>query len=162
VLNKKDSSYKSFTPRLNNICKRYAEIQERLINTDGSFPVTGRSITYRGGAFHHLANMALQQQLPQDVTAAQVRCALTAVLKKTMDAPATFNDKGWLNIGLAGWQPGLAEGYINTGSIYLCTQIFLPLGLSPTDDFWTKPDAPWTAVKIWSGQDVKADHAVDF
>ncbi|MBP6023419.1 DUF2264 domain-containing protein [Ferruginibacter sp.] len=161
-LNKKDSSYKNFVPRLNNICKRYAEIQERLINTDGSFPVTGRSITYRGGAFHHLANMALQQQLPQDLTAAQVRCALTAVLKKTMDAPATFNDKGWLNIGLAGWQPGLAEGYINTGSIYLCTQIFLPLGLSPADDFWTKPDAPWTAVKIWSGQDVKADHAVDF
>ena len=79
-----------------------------------------------------------------------------------MDAPATFNDKGWLNIGLAGWQPGLAEGYINTGSIYLCTQVFLPLGLSPTDDFWTKPDAPWTAVKIWSGQDAKADHAVDF
>lgn len=162
VLNKKDSSYKSFAPKLNNICKRYAEIQERLINTDGSFPVTGRSITYRGGAFHHLANMALQQQLPADVTPAQVRCALTAVLKKTMDAPNTFNDKGWLNIGLAGLQPGLAEVYINTGSIYLCTQILLPLGLSPTNDFWSKPDAPWTAVKIWSGQDAKADHAADF
>lgn len=161
VINKNDNRYKNFAPKLEKICKRYAEIQERFINADGSFPVTGRSITYRGGAFHHLSNMALLQQLPEEITAAQVRCALTAVLKKTMDTPNTFNDKGWLNIGLAGSQPGLAEGYINTGSIYLCTQIFLPLGLSPTNDFWSKPDAPWTAVKIWSGQDVKADHAVD-
>lgn len=161
VQNKKDSSYKTLGPKLNIICRRYAEIQERMINTDGSFPVTGRSITYRGGAFHHLANMALQHQLPETITPAQVRCALTAVLKKTMDAPATFNEKGWLNIGLYGLQPALAERYINTGSVYLCTQIFLPLGLSPADDFWLKPDAPWTAVKLWSGQDVKADHAVD-
>jgi hypothetical protein len=33
--------------------------------------------------------------------------------------------------------------------------------LSPADDFWTKPDMSWTAVKIWSGQNVKADHAMD-
>ncbi|PSL18814.1 DUF2264 domain-containing protein [Dyadobacter jiangsuensis] len=39
---------------------RYAAIQERLINTDGTFPVIGRSIYYRAGAFQHLANMALQ------------------------------------------------------------------------------------------------------
>jgi hypothetical protein len=162
VLNKKDSSYKTFAPKLDKICKRYTTIQERLINTDGSFPVTGRSITYRGGAFHHLANMALLHQLPNDINSAQVRCALTAVLKKTMEASNTFNDKGWLNIGLSGSQPGLAEGYINTGSLYLCIQIFLPLGLSPADDFWSKPDAPWTAVKLWSAQDVNADHALDF
>lgn len=161
VINKKDSSYKQFAPRLDKITKRYAVIQERMINTDGSFPVTGRSITYRGGAFHHLANMALLHQLPAELSAEQVRSALTAVVKKTLDAPAAFNEKGWLNIGLYGSQPNLAEGYINTGSLYLCSQIFLPLGLSPADDFWSKPDAPWTAVKIWSGQNVNADHAVD-
>lgn len=161
VINKKDSSYKLFEPRLDKICKRYAVLQERLINTDGSFPVTGRSITYRGGAFHHLANMALTQQLPPQLSPAQIRCALTAVIKKTLESPATFNKKGWLNIGLYGAQPGLAEGYINTGSVYLCTQIFLPLGLKATDDFWSKPAMPWTSVKIWSGQDVPADHALD-
>ncbi|MGC4104273.1 DUF2264 domain-containing protein [Ferruginibacter sp.] len=161
VINKKDSSYKIFAPKLNKISKRYAVIQERMINTDGSFPVTGRSITYRGGAFHHLANMALLHQLPGELDAAQVREALTAVLKKTLDAPEAFNDKGWLNIGLYGSQPGLAEGYINTGSVYLCCQAFLPLGLPATDEFWTKPAAPWTAVKIWSGQNVQADHSIE-
>jgi hypothetical protein len=161
VINKKDSTYKIFAPKLNRISKRYAVIQERLINTDGSFPVTGRSITYRGGAFHHLANMALTHQLPNELDPAQIRGALTAVLKKTLDAPQTFNEKGWLNIGLYGSQPGLAEGYINTGSVYLCSEIFLPLGLPASDDFWTKPDAPWTSVKIWSGQNMHADHAVE-
>jgi hypothetical protein len=161
IVNKKDSSFKLFAPTLDKICKRYAVIQERMINTDGSFPVTGRSITYRGGGFHHLANMAFTKQLPHELKPEQVRCALTAVIKKTMEAPATFNEKGWLNIGLYGSQPGLAEGYINTGSEYLCTQIFLPLGLPATDDFWSKPAEPWTSVKIWSGQDVTADHAVD-
>jgi hypothetical protein len=161
VINKKDSTYKMFAPKLDKISKRYAVLQERLINTDGSFPVTGRSITYRGGAFHHLANMALQQQLPQELAPAQIRCALTAVIKKTLDAPQTFTDKGWLNLGLYGLQSGLAEQYINTGSVYLCCEIFLPLGLPATDDFWSKPDMPWTSVKVWSGQDMPADHAVE-
>lgn len=161
VINKKDSSYKLFAPRLDKITKRYAVLQERMINADGSFPITGRSITYRGGAFHHLANMALGHQLPDELQPAQIRSALTAVIKKTLDASNTFNEKGWLNIGLYGLQPNLAEGYINTGSLYLCSEIFLPLGLPSTDDFWTKPDEPWTAVKIWSGKDAKADHAIE-
>jgi hypothetical protein len=161
VINKKDSTYKMFAPKLDKISKRYAVLQERLINTDGSFPITGRSITYRAGAFHHLANMALLQQLPAELSPAQIRCALTAVIKKTLDAPQTFTDKGWLNLGLYGSQPGLAEQYINTGSVYLCAEIFLPLGLPATDDFWSKPDMPWTSVKVWSGQDMPADHAVE-
>lgn len=161
VINKKDSTYKMFTPRLDKISKRYAVLQERLIHSDGSFPVTGRSITYRGGAFHHLASMALTQQLPQELAPAQIRCALTAVIKKTLEAPQTFTANGWLNIGLFGLQPGLAEQYINTGSVYLCCQIFLPLGLPASDDFWSKPDLPWTSVKIWSGQNVPADHAME-
>jgi hypothetical protein len=161
VINKKDSTYKMFAPKLDKISKRYAVLQERLINTDGSFPITGRSITYRAGAFHHLANMALLQQLPAELSPEQIRCALTAVIKKTLDAPQTFTDKGWLNLGLYGSQPGLAEQYINTGSVYLCAEIFLPLGLPATDDFWSKPDMPWTSVKVWSGQDMPADHAVE-
>ncbi len=89
-----------------------------MINTDGSLSATGRSICYWGGAFHHLADMSLRKQLPQDLKPAQVRCALTAVLKKTFESPATFTKEGWLNIGLYGNQPNLAEGYINTGSVY--------------------------------------------
>ncbi|MEO5682489.1 MAG: DUF2264 domain-containing protein [Chitinophagaceae bacterium] len=154
-------SYEWFAPKLDKINKRYAVLQERMINTDGSFPVTGRSIVYRGGAFHHLADMALRKQLPETLPAAQVRAALTAVIKKTFEAPTTFTKDGWLQIGLYGNQPGLADVYINTGSLYLCSTILLPLGLPETDEFWSAPPLPWTAVKVWSGQDFPADHALE-
>jgi hypothetical protein len=162
IMNKKNNSYRSYLDRLDKITKRYAEIQERLINTDGSFPVTGRSIAYRAGAFQHLADMALKKLLPSSLKPAQVRGALTAVIKKTLDAPGTFTKDGWLNIGLHGNQPNLAEFYINTGSLYLCMTAFLPLGLPDADEFWSAPGEPWTAVKVWTGQDlVPADHALE-
>ncbi len=83
------------------------------------------------------------------------------MIGKTLSAPQTFTANGWLNIGLCGKQPGLADFYITTGSLYICTNAFLPLGLPAIDPFWSAPDEPWTAVKIWSGQDVPADHALD-
>ena len=138
---------------------RYAIIQERLIAADGSYPPIGRSITYRTGAFHHLANMALSHQLPAQLSPAQVRCALTAVINKVTAPTGMFNDKGWLQIGLYGHQPNLAEGYISTGSLYLCSAILLPLGLPESDPFWLSPDEEWSAKKEWSGMDMIADHS---
>lgn len=161
VVGKKRNAYNNFTSQFDKISKRYAEIQERMINADGSFPVVGRSIVYRGGAFHHLADMAFRKKLPASLKPSQVRSALTAVIKKTLEASANFDKAGWLNIGLSGNQPGLAERYITTGSLYLCTEIFLPLGLPDTDEFWSAPAEPWTSVKAWSGQDTPADHALD-
>lgn len=140
---------------------RYAVILERLIAADGSFPPVGRSLCYRCGAFHHLAATALRRQLPEALQPAQVRCALAAVIGRTLDAPGTFTDAGFLRPGLAGHQPGLAESYITTGSCYLAALAFLPLGLPPHDAFWTDADAPWTARQVWSGADVQADHALD-
>jgi hypothetical protein len=162
VLTVAGGKYKAFSEKLDRITRRYAEIQERVINTDGSFPVKGRSITYRCGAFHHLADMAARRQLPPSLLPGQVRSALTAVLKKTLGAAGTFTPAGWLAIGLSGHQEDLADAYITGGSLYLCTEIFLPLGLGPADPFWTSPAAPWTAVKVWGGGDsVAADHALD-
>lgn len=161
VLNEKRKSYPTETANVKTIGQRYAQILERSINTDGSYPAFGRSIVYRGGVFHHLANVAYKKQLPASITPAQVREGLTAVIKKTLGAPETFTKEGWLNIGLYGKQPGLADFYITTGSLYICSNIFLPLGLPETDEFWSAPPAPWTAVKIWSGQDVPADHALE-
>jgi len=161
IVNKRSGSYKGLLENMGKVTRRYAVLQERLINTDGSFPVTGRSITYRGAAFHHLADMALRKQLPEALQPAQVRGALTAVIKKTMEPANTFTKEGWLNIGLYGSQPALADPYITTGSVYLCTNIFLPLGLPDTDEFWSAAAAPWTAVKAWSGQELPADHALD-
>jgi hypothetical protein len=161
VVNEVHHTYPHEAGTVKLIGQRYAQLLERLINTDGSYPATGRSIVYRAGVFHHLANMAYKKQLPASLSPAQVREALTAVIKKTLESPSTFTKDGWLNIGLYGKQPGLADFYITTGSLYICTNVFLPLGLPETDEFWSAPPQPWTAVKIWSGQDVPADHALD-
>ena len=161
AVNPRDKSYNWFLPELEKISQRYAELQERSINADGSFPVFGRSITYRGGAFQHLADMALRKKLPQSIKPGQARAALFAVIQKTLDAPETFSKEGWLNIGLAGHQTMLADFYINSGSLYLCSAIFLPLGLSEDDPFWSDPDELWTAKKVWNGIDVAADHSYD-
>lgn len=139
---------------------RYAALQERLINADGTYPVIGRSVAYRFGAFQLLAQAALQGFLPEEVSAAQVRCALDAVIGKVMENPAMFDAEGWLQPGVYGCQPGLAEGYICEGSLYLCESVFLPLGLPAEHPFWADPDAAWTAKKIWQGEDMPCDHAL--
>lgn len=140
--------------------QRFAEIQERLIAPDGSFPAIGRSITYRFGAFQALAQISLLRELPEKIKPAQVRCALTAVIRKMIEAPGTFDANGWLQIGFCGHQPALGESYISTGSLYLCTAGLLPLGLPPTDEFWSAPAAPWTSQKIWSGENLPLDHSM--
>jgi hypothetical protein len=123
-----------FAPAHAEVLKRaqhYAEIQERLIAPDGTFPSVGRSTTYRFGAFQTLALMVWQQELPEPLSPAQVRCALTAVIRKMIEAPGTFDANG-----------------------------LLPLGLPPTDEFWQAPAARWTSQKIWSGENLPADHAM--
>ena len=140
--------------------RRYAAVQERLIAPDGSYPPIGRSITYRCGAFHHLATMVLRRELPQGIAPAQVRGALCTVIRRTLGAHGTFDADGWLRIGLSGHQPSLGERYISTGSLYLCTFAFLPLGLPPADEFWSAPAAEWSSRKVWSGGDLPADHAI--
>ena len=84
----------------------------------------------------------------------QVRCALSAVIDRIMANGNMFDEKGWLLPGVYGCQPGLAEMYINRGSLYLCSAVFLALGLSPEDPFWTGEDEDWTAKKIWRGEDM--------
>lgn len=138
---------------------RYAAIQERLVAPDGTFPIIGRSIAYRTGAFQMLAQIALMDQLPEGVEPAQVRCALTAVMKRCFEAEGTFDENGWLTVGLCGHQPAIGENYISTGSLYLCTAGFLPLGLPAEHPFWSDPDTLYTSQKIWSGVDIPADHS---
>jgi hypothetical protein len=140
--------------------KRYAAIQERLIAPDGSYPAVGRSIAYRCGAFQVLAQMALAGELPAPLTPPRVRTALTAVMRRTLDAPGTFDGRGWLTVGLCGHQPHLGEPYISTGSLYLCSAAMLPLGLKPSDAFWSGAPEDWTSRRLWRGEDEAADHAI--
>ncbi len=139
---------------------RYAEIQERSIAPDGSFPAIGRSIAYRCGAFQGLALAALRRRLPPEVPPAAARVALTRVIRKTLEAPGTWDEQGWLRIGLAGHQPGLGETYISTGSLYLCSVALLPLGLPASDDFWARPAAKTTWERIWGGENLPVDKAI--
>lgn len=139
---------------------RYAAIQERLISPEGTYPVIGRSITYRFGAFHALAQASLLDQLPDNISPQQVRCALTTVLERQLNAPNTFDQQGWLHIGFCGKQPQMGEYYINTGSQYLCSTVFLPLGLPPESPFWKSPCKAWTNKQVWEeGIDIGCDHA---
>lgn len=152
--------YTAMYERVRKISQRYAAIQERLIAPDGTFPVVGRSIAYRGGAFQLLAQMALREELPEGVSPAQVRGALSAVLRRMMEPEGTFDEAGWLRIGLGGHQPDLAETYICTGSLYLCSTVLLPLGLSPERPFWSAPAEDWTSKKIWAGVNARADKSL--
>lgn len=139
--------------------RRYAAVQERLIAPDGTFPPIGRSLAYRTGAFQLLSQIALLQQLPDGVQPAQVRAALKAVIEKQMEAPGTFDQDGWLTIGFYGAQKEIAEPYISTGSLYLCSTAFMVLGLPEQTPFWAAPAEDWTQKKIWSGKSAPIDKA---
>lgn len=141
---------------------RYAATLERVISPEGTFPVLGRSITYRFGAFHALAQAAWQHNLPENVAPSQVRAALTAVIQRTATATDMFDANGWLNIGFYGNQPTMGEGYINHGSVYLCNTVFLPLGLPVSDPFWADPAKDWTAKAIYGNAPVPRDEPVNY
>ena len=160
VVRGESAAWKDLAARAENRAKRYAAILERLIAPDGTFPAIGRSLAYRFGAMQGLAQMALRRALPDGVSPAQTRGALTATIRKSAEASGTFDGYGWLRIGFCGQQPGVGERYISTGSLYLCSVGLLPLGLPPSDEFWTAPPQPWTSVRAWSGQPFPIDHAL--
>lgn len=139
---------------------RYAEQQERLISPEGTFPIVGRSLAYRFGAFHALSDVAYRKLLPERVKPAQVRSALSAIINRQVNAPGTFNPEGWLRVGFAGYQPHIGETYISTGSLYLCAAVFIALGLPESDEFWSSPSADWTCKKGWAGIDLDVDKAL--
>jgi hypothetical protein len=140
--------------------QRYAAIQERLIGPDGSYPPIGRSLAYRFGAFQTLALVSFQNLLPESLSPSSVRCALSAVIKKVIEQPGTFDEQGWLRIGLCGYQPAIGENYITTGSLYLCLCGMLPLGLPADDSFWADSAQDWTSKRAWSGKDIACDKSI--
>ena len=142
--------------------QRYASFQERFISPEGTFPVFGRSSTYRVGAFWPLATLALENNLPAGVLHSQVRPALTAVFKRVF-VKDTFNGSGLLTLGFVGAnQSNIADSYSNTGSMYLASFAFMPLGLPASHDFWTAAPTNWTQKKAWNGEVFPKDYAVDY
>ncbi|MFB6455029.1 DUF2264 domain-containing protein [Chitinophaga sp. Hz27] len=142
--------------------QRFAELQERMIAPDGTYPALGRSMTYRTAAFQPLVQLALMHQLPEGMEPAQVRCAMSAIMKRIFEQEGTFDKNGWLQLGICGHQPEVADVYTSTGSLYICTNGFLALGLPAEDPYWSAPAAEWTAQKVWSGKPVKKDYHVTY
>lgn len=156
----KQEAYKSDLEVAKKRMVRYSRQLELMISPEGTYPAIGRSICYRSGAFQPLAEVAWKEMLPEEISNGQVRSALTAVYSRLFSAKGTFDSNDWLQLGLVGHQPGLAEPYISTGSLYLCSLGFLPLGLSESHPFWTDPAEDWTSKKIWNGESLKRDEAL--
>ena len=141
---------------------RHAAQLERVISPEGTYPLVGRSISYRCGVFHLLSQAALLKILPRNINPTQVRSALTKVLKRQFADNNNFDSAGWLIIGLKGSQIDISESDINTGSLYMCCSIFLALGLDVNDQFWTAPASEWSSVKAWNGHPIQSDQSIDF
>ncbi len=135
---------------------------ERVISPEGTYPLLGKSLAYRCGVFHLLSQAALLNILPKNINPAQVRCALTKVLRSQFENSKNFNNNGWLIVGLNGSQMGISENNINTGSLYACCAIFLPLGLDFNDNFWTAPFDEWSSLKAWRGHPIQQDQSINF
>jgi len=161
MVEKKMASQQEYDEALKRMI-RFAEFQERIISPEGTYPPLGRSLTYRIASFQALSQIALMQKLPDEIAPAQVRCALTKVMHTIFDASGTFSNEGWLQLGLVGHQPSIADQYTSTGSLYLCTTGFLALGLPAENNFWSAPYTYWTSKKVWEGQPVKRDYKVSY
>src|SRR5690606_35061011 len=141
---------------------RYAEFQERMIAPDGTFPLFGRSMAYRTGTLQALAQVVLLKHLPETIKPGQVRAAMAAVIDQLYAENQNFDSNGWLVLGFNGHQPGVADAYTSTGSLYMATLGFLALGLPANDTYWASPHPPWSSVKAWSGKAISRDYKVSY
>lgn len=153
--------YKETYTKVLKRAQRYAYIQESLISPEGTYPPLGRSLAYRFGAFQLLSQIAWWEKLPKDIHPREVRAALYTVIKRQLSAKGTFDKEGWLQIGMVGHQPAIGEGYISTGSLYLCAEAFLILGLPENHTLWQGKDEDWISKKIWKGKNVSIQPAQD-
>ncbi|MFT7404832.1 DUF2264 domain-containing protein [Zhongshania sp.] len=141
--------------------RRFTEVQERSISPEGAWPVVGRTLVCRFGAFHALSHAAFKEQLSMSLVPAQVRCALHAVLLRSLSSESNLGKKGFLTIGFNGCQRDIAEDYVSSGSPYHCATFFVSLGLSSTSPFWADSDSEWTSLKAFSGHQFPVDVAYD-
>lgn len=150
--------YGKYYDRALHRARKYSLILERFISPEGTFPVFGRSIPYRMATMQPLALMAWYQTLPAGVSNAQVRCALTATMKRMFEHGDNFNEGGYLTIGFTGRQPNVADWYTNNGSLYMTSLAFLPLGLPASHPFWSDAPQDWTSKRAWNQKPFPKDH----
>lgn len=139
--------------------KRFVELQERMISPEGAYPIVGRTLVCRLGAFHALSQSALLDLLPDTLAPAQVRCALHSVLQRHFLEAQNIDDNGFLTVGFNGSQESTAEEYVSSGSAYHCVVFFVCLGLPPESPFWSGQSKEWTSRLAFSGKEFLRDRA---
>ena len=98
------------------------------------------------------ADRAAASSCPTACSPAQVRGALTAVIRRTLEAPGTFDANGWLTIGFAGHQPASASATSRRGASISAR--WLPAARPGADHaFWNGPDIQTTGMRAWNGQE---------
>ena len=135
---------------------------ERCISPEGTYPLLGKTLSYRCGVFHLLSQAALLKILPRNISPAQVRGALTKVIQRQFTGDQNFSSDGWLICGFNASQMEICEDNINTGSLYACCAVFLPLGLKADDIFWKAPSEEWSSLKAWNGHQIQPDQSINF
>lgn len=158
---KVDAQWQPLVKAIKIRAQRLAVLLERMIAPDGSFAPLGRSLAYRAGCFHLLSEIALREDLPEPLMPGAARCALDAVIERTLAGTKNYDEQGWLLPGVCADQLTLVEPYLSTGSLYLASSAFLPLGLSASLPFWSEADQPWTSCRLWSGESVEADRSLE-
>lgn len=138
---------------------RYAEVLERMISPEGTFPVLGRSSTYRFAYLQHLGYVGARVDWPDVLNPGATRAAMTTVIKRMIEAPGTFDENGWLQPGYVWHQPSARDPYNNTGALYNCLLGLAHLGMPANHPFWTAPRAKWFQQRVWSGEDVPNQEA---
>lgn len=150
---------RSFNHDLEKILKRYTVHQERSINSNGEYTLHGRSLAYRFGVFHHLAKMSYENIIDDSLSRSGIKNALSEVLYLSFELYNIFDKNGTLTKGITCEQSSVVESYISVGSLYMCSVIFITLGIAEEDEFWQSDDM-WTSKKIIKGLEANLDKKI--
>jgi hypothetical protein len=148
IVSAAEPTWASLRSKVSARFRAMAELEERLIASDGSFPTFGRAANYRCGIFQGLALAAWRGNLPDGITPSQARAALTAVIRRSLDDPAAYDQLG-------GLRPPLTREWVRRAAgpwrseLHLCSAAFFPLGLPVNDRFWTEPAGELTWQRAW-------------
>jgi len=138
--------------------QRYAEIQETPHFARGTFPVIGRSSTYRVGAFQPLAASLSKDRSLRTFTRRRSAVRLTAVMKNVF-VPATFTAEGGFTRLCRDKQAAIADSYTTpAASISLLTH---SSPRPPRHRRVSGPPRPPTDQRSLVRQTFKRDHAAD-
>ena len=72
-----------------------------------------------------------------------------------------FDENGWLKIGMVHEQMNLAERYVNTGSLYMFMAMFMITAIDANDDFWQGGKMRDYSGRVWIGENLPADTALE-